>query len=133
MITTYLHRCMIVPDAYGATVRALCNGMASGGAGSNMFLTALSPTGALPATHWISCGMQGDDFCGILPLTSFDVTGVATTAPGQPATVVYLAGQAGITVTQFQIEAIFAAVEVTTEVGQVAIARRGLQMIQGTL
>ena len=132
-MTNYLHRCMIVPDAYAPTVRALCDGMAPGEAGSNMFLTALSATGQLPATHWISCGMQGDDFCGILPLTSFDDNGVITTVPGQPATVVYLAGQAGITVTQAQIEAIFAAVEVTTEVGQTAIARRGLKMIQGTL
>lgn len=132
-MTAYLHRCLIVPDAYAPTVRALCDGMAQGEAGSNMFLTPLSPTGALPATHWISCGMQGDDFCGILPLTSFDASGVATTAPGQPATVVYLAGQAGITVTQLQIEAIFAAVEVTTENGHAAIARRGLQMLQGTL
>lgn len=132
-MNAYLHRCMIVPDAYGATVRALCNGMAPGGAGSNMFLTPLSPTGALPATHWISCGMQGDDFCGILPLTTFDALGVASTAPGQPATVVYLAGKAGITVTQPQIEAIFAAVEVTTQAGQAAIARRGLQILRGTL
>ena len=132
-MNAYSHRCMIVPDAYAPTVRALCDGMAQGDAGSNMFLTALSPTGKLPATHWISCGMQGSDFCGILPLTSFDANGVSTTSPGQPAAVVYLAGQAGITVTQPQIEAIFAAVEVTTEDGHVAIARHGLNMIQGTI
>ena len=132
-MNAYLHRCLIVPDAYAPTVRTLCNGMATGGAGSNMFLTPLSPTGALPATHWISCGMQGDDFCGILPLTTFDAQGVVTTAPGQPATVVYLAGQAGITVTQPQIEAIFAAVEVTTQAGQAAIARRGFKMISTKL
>ena len=132
-MTTYLHRCLIVPDAWVATVRALCNGMAPGGAGSNMFLTSLSASGALPATHWISAGMQGDDFCAILPLTTFDGKGVATTRLGQPDTIVYLAGQAGITVTRAQIDALLAAVEVTEQAWEVALLRRSLQIIKGAL
>lgn len=132
-MTNYLHRCMIVPDAWAATVRALCNGMAPGGAGSNMFLVPLSATGQRPATHWISAGMQGDDFCAILPLTTFDAQGVASTAPGQPATIVYLAGQAGITVTQPQIDALLASVDVTAQIWQAAIARLGLQTISTPL
>ena len=129
----YLHRTMIVPDAWASTVRALCNGMGPGGSGSNMFLTPLSASGALPATHWISAGMQGDDFCAILPLTTFDGEGVATTRLGQPDTIVYLAGQAGITVTRAQIDALLAAVEVTEQAWEVALVRRGLQVIKGAL
>ena len=133
----YLHRTMVVPDAWVATVRNLCNGMAPGGAGSNMFLVPLSASGALPATHWISAGMQGDDFCSILPLTTYttDAVGVttATTRPGQPDTIVYLAGQAGITVTRAQIDALLAAVEVTDQAWPVALARLGLQIVRSTL
>ena len=133
----YLHRTMIVPDAWASTVRALCNGMGPGGSGSNMFLVPLSASGALPAYHWISAGMQGDDFCAILPLTTYttDAVGVttATTRPGQPDTIVYLAGQAGITVTRAQIDALLAAVEVTAQPWQAALHRRGLLTIQGAL
>ena len=130
---TYLHRCLIVPDAWVVTVRALCSGMAPGGAGSNMFLTPLSASGTAPATHWISAGMQGDDFCAILPLTRFDDEGIATTLPGQPDTIVDLAGKAGITVTRAQIDSLLAAVEVTEQAWEVALSRLGLQRIQSPL
>lgn len=133
----YLHRTMVVPDAWAATVRSLCNGMGPGGSGSNMFLVPLSATGTGTATHWISAGAQGDDFCAILPLTTFttDAGGVttATTRPGQPDTIVYLAGQAGITVTRAQIDAMLAAVEVTDQAWPVSLARRNLQTIPGAL
>ena len=141
-MTNYLHRCLLVPASFAPTVRALCNGMGPGGSGSNMFLVGLSPTGNLPETHFISAGMQGDDFCALLPLTTFVSTqtapGVApqvtsSTTPGQPATIVYLAGKAGITVTLAQITAILSAVEITEEDWEVAIARRGLQVIRRTL
>ena len=130
---TYLHRCMLVPAAWAATVRGLCDGMAPGGSGSNMFAVPLSASGELPATHFISAGLQGDDFCSLMPLTSFDAEGMATTVAGQPATIVYLAGQAGITVSLAQINALLAAVEITEEAWEVAIARRGLQTIRGMI
>ena len=126
----YFHRCMIVPDAWAETVRDLCDKMAPGGAGSNMFLVPLSESGGLPASHFISAGMQGDDFCPLLPLTTFDPDGIATTTPGQPDTIVHLATQAGIAVTLEQVNALLAAVEVTDEPWPTALERRGLQTIQ---
>ena len=132
-MTNYLHRCMIIPAAWAPTVRALCNGMGPGGSGSNMFAVPLSSTGDLPVTHYISAGLQGDDFCSLLPLTSFDALGLPTTIPGQPDTIVYLAGRAGITVVRGQIDALLATVEVTGEDWEVALARRGLKTIKGSL
>lgn len=131
-MTTYLYRCMIVPAEIVQTCRALTAGLA-GDAGANMFIVPLSASGELPATHYISAGQQGDDFCALLPLTGFDTDGVATTVPGQPDTIVYLAGQAGITVTLEQIESLLSAVEVSEQDWQTALSRRGLQTIRQTL
>lgn len=132
-MTIWLHRCMIVPSAWAKTVHDLCDKMAPDGSGSNMFLVELSASGALPATHFISAGAQGAEFCALMPLTTFDATDTAATRPGQPATIVYLAGQAGITVSRAQVDAMLAAVEVTQEHWQDALIRRGLQTIQGAL
>ena len=96
-----------------------------------MFNVSLSPLGEQPATHYISAGQQGDDFCALLPLTSFAVDGTPSTSPGQPAAIVYLASQAGIPVALPQITALFAAVEVTEQCWEVALVRRGLQVIRG--
>ena len=135
-MNNYLHRCLIVPDSFAPAVRALCAGMAPG-AGDNMFLRELSPSGNAPATHWISAGMQGDDFCDLLPLTSVttDRQGIVTTAtrPGKPADIVLRAGKAGATVTRPQIDAILAACDISEQNGHVAMARLGLQMVRKVL
>ena len=132
-MTNYLHRCMIVLEGWDETVRDLCAGMAPGGSGSNMFLVPLSVSGSLPATAWISAGAQGDDFCTIMPLTTFDSEGAPTTRPGQSAAIVYLAGKAGFPMTLAQVNAVLSAVEVTEEAWPDALARRGLKTIKGSL
>lgn len=118
----------MVPAAWAPTVRQLCDGMT--GAGVGMFAVPLSASGESQATDYISTGPIGDDFTPLLPLTTFDTDGMATTTPGQPAVIVTLAAEAGIVVTLEQITALLAAVEVTEEAWQMALERRGLKRIQ---
>ena len=132
-MTNYLHRCMIVLEGWDDVVRDLCDGMAPGGSGSNMFLVPLSASGNLPATAWVSAGAQGGDFCAIMPLTSFDAEGAPTTRQGQAATIAYLAGKAGFSMTLAQVNTMLTAVEVTEEAWEVALSRRGLQTIKAVL
>jgi hypothetical protein len=56
-----VERTLIVTAANVPLARALASGLSSGGVG--MFTAGLSPTGTLPATHYISSG---------LPLISLD-------------------------------------------------------------
>ena len=126
-MTTYVNRCLIVPAAYAPLARALCDGLAPGGAGAGMLATPVSITGALPATHFIAQGMIEDAFAALLPLTAFDDEGNATTAPGQPETIVALAKGA---VTLAQAKALLAAIDVTEQEPFAALARKGLKLIQ---
>lgn len=123
----YIHRTLIVPADKQAFAQTLCEALA-GEAGAGMFLMGLSATGELPASHFISAGMIEDTFAYLLPLTSFDAEGTPATAPGQPETIVTLADGA---VTLEQVNALLAAVDVTEQEAFVAMARLGLQMIQG--
>ena len=98
-----------------------------------MFTIPLSPSGEKPATDFINAGPVGADFCALLPLTAFDTDGSASTRPGQPAVVVTLAAEVGIVVTLEQITDMLAAVQVTEESWQAALARRALVRIQAVL
>ena len=121
----------MTPAAWAPMVRLLCDRMSD--AGGAMFAVPLSASGESPATDYVSAGLIGTDFCGLLPLTSFDADGVATTRPGQPAVVVALAAEAGIVMTLEQITELLAAVQVTEESWQAALARRALVRIQAVL
>ena len=87
----------------------------------------MSPTGSLPATHFISQGMIEDSFAALLPLTTFDAEGVPTTQAGQNQTIVDLSG--GM-ITLAQINALMAAVNVTEQDPFTAMTRLGLKMVQ---
>ena len=122
----YVRRCLIVPAAFALLARALCSGLAEGGAGDGMFLTPLSASGSLPATHYISQGMVEDGLAYLLPLTSFDSKGVASTAPGQPEVIVDLAKGAA---TLPQVQALLAAVDVSEQDPFTSLARLGLKLV----
>lgn len=129
-MTIYTNRCMIVPAAYAPLARALCAGIATGDSGSNMFIRAASTTGNLPATHFISSGNIEDLFAGLLPLTSYNTEGVASTVAGQPETIVTL-GKGMVTLAQ--INALLAAVNVTVVEPHSQLSKLGLKLIQDTL
>ena len=127
------HRTFIVPAAVVGMARAMCEGLA-GAAGAGMFITELSATGSAPATHFVSSGPISDDMAALLPLTTVtqdaDGNAIVSTAPGDPAYVVELAAQAGITVTVEQVAGLLAAVDVSDQEGFAALARLGLQMVR---
>ena len=129
---TYTFRTFIVPAAVVDMARAMCVGLA-GPAGDGMFTTALSATGTAPATHYVSSGQISDEMAALLPLTTVNPDGTTTTAPGDPAYVVELAAQAGITVTVEQVAGLLAAVDVSEQAPFAAMERLGLQMVRGVL
>ena len=68
----------------------------------------------------------------LLPCTSVstDEEPVVATDPGHPELVPALAAKAGITVTRAQIDALYAAIDVSDQEPFAALARLGLKMVQ---
>ena len=122
-------RTIVIPAALQTKAQGLCKGIA-GTAGDGMFTTGLSATGNAPATHYISSGPISDDMAALLPCTTVDSEGVATTSPGQPAAVPALAAKAGITTTLAQIKALYASIDVSDQEPFAAMARLGLKIVR---
>jgi hypothetical protein len=95
-----------------------------------MLTTPLSKTGQLPVTHFISAGLIDADFAELLPLTTYDEDGVATTVAGQTSTIVELADGS---VTQTNVTALLNAVNVTELDPFTAMGYLGLQIVQGDI
>ena len=129
---TYTFRTFIVPESVAKTARDMCADIA-GPDGDGMFTTELSATGSAPATHFVSSGPISDEMAALLPLTTVNPDGSTTTAPGDPAYVVELAAQAGITVTVEQVAGLLAAVDVSDQAPFDAMARLGLKLVQRPL
>lgn len=106
----WIHRTIIVPAPYAAAASAACEALAGAG-GSGMFTTPLSPTGELPATHWISSGLIEQDFATLLE-TPDALTAVATGAGIDPGPLL----------------ATIAAADISDEPADMALARLGLQL-----
>jgi hypothetical protein len=128
----WTYRCLIVPDSQVAFARELTAAVA-GPAGAGMFTAALSPTGQEPATHWISAGMIAGNFAALLPLTTYMPDAEPIHTPGQHDVVAMLANEAGYPTTAEQVQALFAAADVTEQDPQVVMARLGLVMVQPSL
>ena len=111
-MATWTHRTIIVPDAVVVPARMACEALAGAG-GSGMYSVPLSPTGDLPATHWISSGLIEQDFADLLANPDA-LTAVATSGAGlDPAPLV----------------AIVAASDISEDPADVALARLGLRLI----
>jgi len=132
----WAHRTIIAPAAFQQLAQALCEAAAEGAAGEGMFTTALSATGALPATHYISSGYIFDDFAALLPLTTVEPStddgdpDMVTERPGNVAFVEGLAAQAGITLPAGTVAGLFDALDVSEQGPFEAVARLGLVMVQ---
>lgn len=136
-MSEYTHRAIIVPAAFQVLAQGLCEAAAEGDAGKGMFTTGLSPTGALPATYYISSGYIEQQFADILPLTTVSQDGEGLpsvdTRPGNVAVVEGLAAQAGAQVPVGTIAALLGAVDVSEQGPLEAMARLGLVMVQEVL
>lgn len=125
----WVHRTIIVPATIAESARAACAGLAGPG-GSGMFTTPLSATGMFPATHYISSGMIEAPFADLLPLTSVDAEGVASTRPGDAVTTAALAAQQGLPFTEEQIAGLYATADVSEQDAEVALHRLGLMLVR---
>lgn len=128
----WTHRTIIVPAAIAESARAACAGLAGPG-GSGMFTTPLSPTGEAPPTHYISSGLIEAPFADLLPLTivsyAEDGTPSVETRPGNVALTIQLATDAGLPITEAEVSAMLAAVDVSEQSAEGALVRLGLQII----
>ena len=107
-------------------------------AGQNMWLTGLSATGNAPATHYVSTGLISPEFAALVPeqMWEQDENGdwVQTgSTPGDPVLCYQMCIAGGLTVTQAQVNAVYAASDVTTQEPFTAFARLGLLMVQEPL
>lgn len=128
----WVHRTIIVPASLVEAARGACAGLAGPG-GSGMFTTPLSVTGTLPASHYISSGMIEAPFADLLPLTSVTYgengTPSTSTRPGNVALTAHLATEAGLSITEAEVSALLAAVDVSDQAAEDALARLGLKII----
>jgi len=132
MDTIWTYRCLIVTDAHVQFAREMCAAVA-GPAGAGMWTTPLSPSGAEPATHWISAGLISEDFAALLPLTTFDEAGQPSTTPGNAALVAQLATANGMQTTAEQVRALFDVADVTEQDAQIVMDRLGLAMVKSAI
>jgi len=126
-------RTMIIPAAQVALARTIAVTL-DPAHNANMWITPLSPTGQESATHYISSGQIPEAFAAMVPCVFWtwqDDAWVETDAyPGDPITVYEACSAAGMTVTQDEIDDLFAAADVSEQEPFVAMGRMGLQMVQ---
>ena len=116
-------------------------------AGQNMWLAGLSATGNAPATHYVSTGLISPEFAALVPeqvweqIREQDANGnwvygdwvMTSSTPGDPVLCYQMCLAGGLTVTQAQVNAVYAAADVTQQEPFVAFARLGLLMVQEPL
>ena len=133
-MATWDFRSLIVPTAQVQLARDIAVTLSPEG-GKNMWLTGLSATGNAPVTHYISTGLISPEFAALVPeqVWTQDENGdwVQTgSSPGDPVLCYQMCVAQGMTVTQAQIDAVYAASDVTQQEPFTAMARLGLQMVQ---
>ena len=106
--------------------------------GQNMWLTGLSATGNAPATHYVSTGLISPEFAMLVPeqVWEQDENGdwvQTSSSPGDPVLCYQMCIAGGLTVTQAQVNAVYAAADVTQQEPFVAFARLGLKIVQTAL
>ena len=136
-MTDYAFRTLITTAATTPLARDIAATL-SPTAGQNMWLTGLSATGNAPATHYVSTGLISPEFAALVPeqVWEQDENGdwVQTgSTPGDPVACYDLCVASGMTVTQAQVNAVYAASDVTQQEPFVAFSRLGLLMVQEPL
>ena len=129
-------RTLILPAAVAPLAREIANTLST--AAEGMWTTGLSPTGAEPATHFISTGLIAPEFAHMVPDQTWeqgeDGAWVQTgSTPGDPVAVYEACTAAGLEVTQAEVEAVFAVADVTEQEPFTAMSRLGLMMVSETM
>ena len=131
-----IFRTLIVPTANVDLARAIAASFGPGGDG--MWTTPLSTTGLDPASHYISSGFVPEAFAYMAPCQTWeqDEDGawvLVSSEPGDPVAVYTAASEAGVICTQAEVDALFAAADVTAQEPFVAMGRLGLTIINPPL
>lgn len=131
-----IFRTLIVPAANVDLARAIATSFGPGGEG--MWITPLSADGLDPATHYISTGYVPPEYGYLVPLQvwALDEEGdwvLVGSEPGDPVAVYTAATAQGVVCTQADVDALFAAADVTEQEPFVAMGRLGLTIINPPL
>lgn len=129
-------RTLIVTASNAPLAREIAASFGSGGSG--MWTTPLSPSGLMPATHYISTGYIPPEFANLAPLQvwNFDETEtwvMVSSEPGNPVAVYEAATQAGVVCAQDDVDEVFSSSDVTTQDPFVAMGRLGVQIIHPSM
>lgn len=129
----WTHRTIIVDAAQVELARRLCAALA-GSAGEGMLSTAISASGLHPATHYISAGLIAEPFAAILPLDMPTIEEAeAQRIPGHPeAVLAALPADYAPMPTLGEVEALFAALDITEGDPLTRIAQLGLSLCSDT-
>ena len=128
-----IFRTLIVPAANVNLARAIATSFGPGGEG--MWITPLSASGLAPATHYISTGYVPPEYGYLVPLQVWEVDEdgdwvLVASEPGDPVAVYEAATAQGVVCTQADVNALFAAADVTEQEPFVAMGRLGVKIIQ---
>ena len=131
-----IFRTLVVPAASVDLARAIATSFGPGGEG--MWTTPLSASGFDPATHYISSGFVPPEFGYLVPLQVWtqDEDGswaMVASEPGAPVAVYEAATAQGVVCTQADVDALFAAADVTEQEPFLAMGRLGLTIINPPL
>lgn len=121
----WVHRTIVVSADQVELARNLCTALA-GPAGDGMYNTPLSSSGSLPATHYISAGMLEDTFASLLP----NQLEGEQLDPGNPTTIVQLAQQSGVEVTEAAVNDLLSSAYVSEASPEAVLSFLNLTIIQ---
>jgi len=119
---------MIVPSSHVEFARQLPAAIA-GSSGAGMWGTPLSPSGKLPATHWISVGLIDAQFAALMPLMQYPADAEPIYTPGRPGIAAHLATEAGLPTTSEHVQALFDACDSSEQGPHEAMSRLGLMLV----
>lgn len=131
-------RTMIVPAGYVTLARDIAATLSPSG-GTNMWITGLSDTGNNPPTDYVSTGAITEEFAVLMPEqvweydAELDTWDLIDDIPGDPVALYNMCVAAGMSVTQAQIDDLFANCDVTEQEPFVAFDRLGLKIITGDI
>ena len=104
--------------------------------GQNMWVSGLSATGNAPATHYVSTGLISPEFATLVPEqvwqwnTATNQWTLVSSTPGNPVACYQMCVAGGLSITQAQVNAVYAAADVTEQNPFVAFSRLGLKLVR---
>jgi hypothetical protein len=129
-----IFRTLIVTADTAPLARSIADTLDPRGAAA-MWETPLSPTGALPATHFVSSGWIPPAWQAMVPTQWYaqDDTGawvLVSETPGDPLAVIAGCAAQGVEINPAALAALYASADVTEQDPWTALARRGLRLVQ---